>query len=89
MELPDLPDEWRLKSLIEKEGLWLAYVYTDDYWIQATGSTPRFAMLDAIQRIENEAWHETLRYVHREAASGPNLIKILNIQPVSKERRRA
>jgi hypothetical protein len=53
MELPDLPEGWRMKSLSEEDGFWKIFAYAEGYWCCAGGTSPRYAMLDAIKRIED------------------------------------
>lgn len=62
MELPDLPEGWRLKSLIDtgEDRGWSVFAYSENEYVQAWGSSPRFAMLDCIQRIADGAVHEKL-----------------------------
>jgi hypothetical protein len=60
MELPDLPDGWKWKSLIERDGHWSCFCANERFYLQASGTTPRFAMLNAIERIEDCAYHEVL-----------------------------
>jgi len=61
MELPDPPDPWRLKSLIEiNEGSWSAHYWAPEDYVYGYGSTAAYAVLDAIQRIENGDTFERL-----------------------------
>jgi hypothetical protein len=85
MELPDLPEDWEWLSLIKRGDLWLCFASDGDFWLQAGGSTPRNAVLNAIQRIENGAYHATLSY---SAKKGPDLVKLLKINPPSSTLRR-
>lgn len=84
MELPDLPEGWWLKSLIDTEEPrgWSVFAYSSDQYCQAYGSSPRFAMLDAIQRIANGAVHDNLSGF--AAAKGPDILDVLQIKPAVK-----
>lgn len=82
MELPDLPEDWEWQSLIKRGDKWLCFASNGDFYLQAAGSTPRYAVLDAIKRIEEEAFHPVLSYIHKGA---PDLVKLLKIQPPKEE----
>jgi len=86
MDLPDPPEGWRLKSLIDDGGCWLAYLYSATEWVQAAGSSPRFAMLDALARIEAGAVYAKLSGMQARHATF-DLLNVLKIQPAKVERR--
>jgi hypothetical protein len=53
MELPDPPEGWHLKSINEiNEDQWSAYLWSPDEYVYGYGSTLRYALLDALRRIE-------------------------------------
>jgi hypothetical protein len=88
MELPDPPEGWRLKSLIDDGDKWLAYLYSDTEWVQAAGSTPRFALLDAQARIADGAVYANLTGMAKTLDF--NLLSVLKIEPAKgREERRA
>lgn len=84
MELPDLPEGWKLKSLIDtgEERGWSVFCYSSEEYCQAYGSSPRYAMLDAIQRIADGAVHEVLS---GHSADRPDILDILQIKPAKKK----
>jgi len=90
MDLPDLPEGWRLLSLIditENEPCWSARVLSTcgDY-THGHGPTARSAMLNAIDRIEAEEVYAPLSGGQRFADF--HLLDVLKIQPAATERRR-
>jgi hypothetical protein len=85
MELPDPPDGWQLKSLIERDGTWFAFLYSSTEWCQAAGSTPRYAMLDGLRRIEDGAVYMNLSGMKKRPEI--NLADLLGIKPAPVDRR--
>jgi hypothetical protein len=86
LDLPDLPDTWRLLSLIditEQSPLWSARVRcSNGDYTHGEGSSPRYAILDAIRRIDSLDIYSPL--ADPADASGPSaesLANLLNIQP--------
>ena len=54
MNLPDPPEGWGLKALIEiNEGSWSASYWSAHAYVYGYGSTARFAVIQALDRIEN------------------------------------
>jgi len=54
MELPDPPEGWSLKALIEiNEGSWSANLWANDAYVYGYGTSAKYAMLDALSRVEN------------------------------------
>jgi hypothetical protein len=76
MELPDLPEDWQWKSLIEVDGRWGCFCCNGLFYLQAFGSSPRYALLDAIARIEDGAYNEVLSGGKRHEI---DLVAALNI----------
>lgn len=78
MELPDLPEGWRISFLcIRSPGDCIADVTNDDTKesVYAKGTTLRYAMLDAIRRIEEgEVWGRA-----KPQDNAIDVLKILNI----------
>lgn len=61
MELPEPPEGWKLKSLIEiNERSWAAHLWAPEAYVYGYGSNARYAMLDALQRIEDCNFFERL-----------------------------
>jgi len=61
MELPDPPEGWNLKSLIEIDlNSWSALYWAPEAYVYGTGTTARYAMLDANRRIEDGNFFEHL-----------------------------
>ena len=53
MELPDPPDGWALKSLIEiDEGSWSAQLWASEEYVYGYGASAKYALLNALDRIE-------------------------------------
>ena len=54
MELPDPPKGWGLKSLIEiDEGSWSVQLWASEEYVYGYGTTARYALLNALDRIES------------------------------------
>lgn len=54
MELPNPPQGWSLKSLIEiDEQQWSAQLWHQEHYVYGYGTSARYSMLDALRRIEN------------------------------------
>jgi hypothetical protein len=93
MELPDLPEGWRLISLIditENAPCWSAQAKATwgDY-THGTGTTQRYAMLNIIERIEDGEVYAPLSGM--QTTTDFHLLDVLNIQPAqpaATERRR-
>lgn len=86
MDLPDLPEGWKLKSLLDTgEGAspWKVFAYSPTEWVQAAGSSPRFAMFDAISRIEDGATYRTLSGMTLKSSlvSLNEVLQALKIEP--------
>ena len=91
MELPDPPEGWYLKylSLNEKDkpvigdpprGTWSAHITSacDGAYVYGVGSSPRYAMLDALTKIENEDVFERFSG-GQPAMKSVDLVKALGI----------
>lgn len=53
MELPDPPDGWHIKSINEiNDHSWSASLWSAENYVYGYGSSLRYAMLDAIRRVE-------------------------------------
>jgi hypothetical protein len=77
LELPDLPEGWAWKSLSEREtDRWTCFASNGEFYLQAGGSSPRYAILDAIARIEVGAFHRVLSGMKRYEL---DLVSALNI----------
>jgi hypothetical protein len=79
MELPDLPEGWQWQSLLLRDKTWFCFASNGLYYLQASGSTPRYAILDAIQRIEDEAYHEMLSR-HKDYHQDVDIVALLEIK---------
>ena len=84
MELPDPPEGWNLKGLIEiDEGSWSAHYWATDEYVYGYGSTARYAVLDAFRRIEECEVFTRLSGKPPEV----DLVEMLNIKPEPMKRR--
>ena len=80
MDLPDPPEGWALKSLIElDEGSWSAQLWASEAYVYGYGSTVRYAMLDALARIESGDTFDRLS--GGEKSHPGELVKALGIGP--------
>jgi hypothetical protein len=83
MELPDPPEGWALKSLIEIDPdsahAWSAQLWAEDAYVYGYGSTARFAMLDALRRIDACEYFERLSGMAR--FQGVDISKALEAIP--------
>jgi len=78
MELPDPPEGWGLKALIEiNEGSWSAHYWGPDAYVYGYGSTARYAILQALERIENGDTFDRLSGMQPTAV---DLVKALGIR---------
>jgi hypothetical protein len=82
MELPDPPEGWKLTHLIDIGECWQANISSTDCVITASGSTPRYALLTAIERIGDERFERVKVSATREKF---DLVAALGIKP-KKER---
>jgi hypothetical protein len=54
MDLPDPPEGWGLKALIEiHPSSWSAHLWASDTYVYGYGTSAKYAMLDALSRVEN------------------------------------
>ena len=63
MELPDPPEGWTLKSLIEfndKPASWSCQLWSPGCYVYGYGSSAKYAFLDAIDRVERGDFFEAL-----------------------------
>jgi hypothetical protein len=78
MELPDPPEGWGLKALIEIDlGSWSASYWSANAYVYGYGTTARYAVLDALGRIENADVFDRLSGME---ASTVDLVKALGIR---------
>lgn len=78
MELPDPPEGWGLKALIEiNSGSWSASYWSANAYVYGYGSTARFAVLQALERIENA---DTFDRLSGMEMSNVDLVKALGIR---------
>jgi hypothetical protein len=85
MDLPDPPEGWELKSLITiSEGLWTAQLWAEEAYVYGYGTSPRFAMLDALQKIEDGDTFDRLSGMVKPEI---DLVKELGIKPKKMVRR--
>jgi len=78
MELPDPPKGWGLKSLIEiDQGQWSASYWSANAYVYGYGSTARYAVLQAIDRIEDG---DTFDRLSGMEMSNVDLVKALGIK---------
>jgi hypothetical protein len=78
MDFPDPPEGWGLKALIEiNGGSWSAHYWGPDAYVYGYGSTARFAVLQALERIENGDTFERLSGMQPTTV---DLVKALNIK---------
>lgn len=90
MELPDPPEGWRLTHLISLGEEWQAHLLSEEATVVATGTTARYAILAAIDKIGTDK--ERPRFCSfdpkgaaRLAASGFDLLQALGLgEPQSK-----
>ncbi len=84
MELPDPPEGWALTHLINLGECWQANIASEEAVIIASGTSPRYALLTAIERIGNA------RYERIKISAKPieiDLVKELGIKAPRMERR--
>ena len=85
MELPDPPEGWALKSLIEiDEGSWSVQLWATEEYVYGYGSSGRYAMCDAIDRIHVGETFERLSGMRPVKI---DLVKALGIAKPKMERR--
>jgi hypothetical protein len=78
MDLPDPPEGWGLKALIElNEGQWSAHYWGPDQYVYGYGPTARFAVLDSLGRIENG---DTFDRLSGRQPTTVDLVKALGIK---------
>lgn len=78
MNLPDPPEGWGLKALIEiNVGQWSAHYWGPEAYVYGYGSTARYAILQALERIENG---DTFDRLSGMEASTIDLVKALGIR---------
>jgi hypothetical protein len=78
MEIPDPPEGWGLKALIEiNPGSWSASYWSANAYVYGYSSTARFAVLQALDRIENG---DTFDRLSGMEASTVDLVKALGIR---------
>jgi hypothetical protein len=54
MEIPDPPEGWGLKALIEiNKDSWSASLWASDAYVYGYGTSAKYAMLDALSRVES------------------------------------
>lgn len=76
MELPDPPQGWTLKALLTTDETWTAQLWAEEEYVYGYGTTPRFAILDALTRIESGDTYLRLSGMTKEKV---DLIKALGI----------
>jgi hypothetical protein len=86
MELPDPPEGWWLQDLnMTDKDKWATLIKSLDEWVYGFGTTPRYAMLDALGRIERG---DTFGRLSGMAKTEIDLTKFLKLGPKVRERDR-
>jgi hypothetical protein len=86
MELPDPPEGWGLKALIEiDETSWSASFWSADEYVYGFGSTARYAVLDALEKID---WGQTFARLSGGKRPEIDLLKFVKLEPKVRERDR-
>lgn len=76
MELPDPPEGWTLKSLIEiHSNQWSCHLWGPEAYVYGYGSTARYATLDALKRIGDGDYFERLSGMRKSTVNVEALIK--------------
>jgi hypothetical protein len=76
MDLPDPPEGWALTHLINLGECWQANISSDDAVITASGTTARYALLTAIDRIGDPSFER----IKLSAVATVDLVKALGIR---------
>lgn len=92
MELPDAPQGWALKSLIEiNPETWSCHLWGPEAYVYGYGSSARYAMLDALRRIEEGDFFARLSGMRKHSVNVDKLIEEITSEhqaPIRDEGRR-